>query len=136
MTFLSCPIHSSTTLTVLAVDIDLVVDSLLNHSKVALLGSLEPLRFVHHRWNRLTVGCCFTFWLHLFLLFLLMGDEHVFDLLRISNVDRAMSKDIFLVDICSHGQKLSYHSLTAIESSHIEGSVALITSLVDIGPVG
>ena len=63
-------------------------------------------------------------------------DEHVFDLLRISNVDRAMSKDIFLVDICSHGQKLSYHSLTAIESSHIEGSVALITSLVDIGPVG
>ena len=126
MTFLSSPIHCSTTLAISAIDIDLVVNSLLNQGKVALTSGWEPQRFVHHLWNRLTFGWLFlrsdrllkhvakgpkhafllSWWLLLLLLllFLRVGDEHVFDLLVTDHVDGLFSVVIDLVDIGPIGQ--------------------------------
>ena len=98
MTFLSSEIHCSTTLAISAIDIDLVVNSLLNQGKVALTSGWEPQRFVH--WLLLL-------WLLLLLLLLLFlheGIEHAFDVLVTGYVEGLFSLVVGLVDIGPIGQ--------------------------------
>ena len=90
MTLLSSPIHCSTTLAISAIDIDLVVDSLLNQGKVALTSGWEPQRFVH--------------WLSFFLLLLFVSIEHAFDVLVPGYVEGLFSLVVGLVVIGPIGQ--------------------------------
>ena len=109
-----------------AIDINLVVDSMLNHSKVAFLSSLEPLRFVHHLGNRLTAGWCLIWRWLLWWLFICVGDEHVFDYLVIGYVNGLLSVIIGLIDVCSIGQQYSNCGSKANASSVVEWGVAIV----------
>ena len=60
------------------------------------------------------------------MMFVHMGDEHVFDLVVIGNVDWLLSVLIELVDVCTIGQQYSYRSIPAIGSSLMKGGLAFV----------
>ena len=94
----SSPIYCSKTSVVATIDIDLVVDSLLNHGKVAFLSSLKPLSNINHLGNRLIR-------LLLFLFFSRVSNDYVLDRLGLGYVNGLLTVIIGYVNICPIAQQ-------------------------------